>query len=50
MIESSLEELSLLDAAEGIRRRAFSSVEYAQSLLAHMDRIEPRVQAFVTGT
>jgi aspartyl-tRNA(Asn)/glutamyl-tRNA(Gln) amidotransferase subunit A len=44
----NLEDLSLVEAAEGIRRRAFSSVEYAQALLAHMDRIEPRVQAFVT--
>jgi aspartyl-tRNA(Asn)/glutamyl-tRNA(Gln) amidotransferase subunit A len=45
---SNLEDLSLTDAAEGIRRRKFSSVEYARALLAHMDRIEPRVQAFVT--
>src|SRR5512144_3058912 len=45
---SNLEDLSLLDAAEGIRRRAFSAEEYAKALLAHMDRVEPRVQAFVT--
>jgi aspartyl-tRNA(Asn)/glutamyl-tRNA(Gln) amidotransferase subunit A len=45
---ANLEDLSLTDAAEGIRRRNFSSVEYTQALLSHMDRIEPRVQAFVT--
>jgi aspartyl-tRNA(Asn)/glutamyl-tRNA(Gln) amidotransferase subunit A len=44
----NLEDLSLVEAADGIRRRAFSSVEYAQTLLSHMDRIEPRVLAFVT--
>jgi aspartyl-tRNA(Asn)/glutamyl-tRNA(Gln) amidotransferase subunit A len=37
-----------VDAAAGIRNGTFSSTQYAQSLLAHMDRIEPRVQAFVT--
>jgi len=44
----NLEELSLVDATAGIRRRAFSSLEYTRALLAHMDRVEPRVQAFVT--
>ena len=37
-----------MDAASGIRHGTFSSVEYTQALLAHIDRIEPRIQAFVT--
>jgi len=45
---SNLEQISLVDAAAGIRNGAFSSLEYTQSLLAHIDRFEPRVEAFVT--
>jgi len=44
----SLEDLSLVDASNLIRSRKMSSEEYTLALLAHMDRIEPRVQAFVT--
>jgi aspartyl-tRNA(Asn)/glutamyl-tRNA(Gln) amidotransferase subunit A len=45
---SNLEDLSLLEAAALIRNRQMSSEEYTRALLAHMDRVEPRVQAFVT--
>jgi aspartyl-tRNA(Asn)/glutamyl-tRNA(Gln) amidotransferase subunit A len=48
MNKSNLEELSLVGAASLIRSGQMSSEEYAHALLAHMDRIEPRVQAFVT--
>ncbi len=45
---SNLEDLSLLGAASLIRSGQMSSEEYAQALLARIDRVEPRVQAFVT--
>jgi len=45
---SNLEELSLVESASLMRTRKLSSEEYARALLSHMDRIEPRVQAFVT--
>jgi aspartyl-tRNA(Asn)/glutamyl-tRNA(Gln) amidotransferase subunit A len=45
---SNLEELSLAEAAALIRSRQMSSEEYTRALLAHIDRVEPRVQAFVT--
>jgi aspartyl-tRNA(Asn)/glutamyl-tRNA(Gln) amidotransferase subunit A len=44
----NLEDLSLVDAASLIRSRQLTSEEYTLALLSHMDRIEPRVQAFVT--
>jgi aspartyl-tRNA(Asn)/glutamyl-tRNA(Gln) amidotransferase subunit A len=45
---SNLEELSLVESASLIKTGEVSSEEYARALLTHMDRIEPRVQAFVT--
>lgn len=42
------EELSLVEAASAIRGGSLSPVEYAQALLARIDRIESRVQAWVT--
>jgi len=48
MNKSNLEELSLVDAAAGIRNGTFSSEEYTRALLARIDHVEPRVQAFVT--
>jgi len=48
MNTSNLEDLSLVDAAAAIRLGNISSVEYANALLARIDRVEPRVQAFVT--
>jgi len=45
---SNLEDLSLVDAAAGIRNGTFTSEEYTRALLARIDRVEPRVQAFVT--
>jgi aspartyl-tRNA(Asn)/glutamyl-tRNA(Gln) amidotransferase subunit A len=45
---SNLEELSLVESASLIKTGKVSSEEYARALLTHMDRIEPRVQAFVT--
>ena len=45
---SNLEDLSLVDAASAIRSKQMSSEEYTGALLAHIDRMEPRVQAFVT--
>jgi aspartyl-tRNA(Asn)/glutamyl-tRNA(Gln) amidotransferase subunit A len=45
---SNLEELSLAEAAALIHSRQMSSEEYTRALLAHIDRVEPRVQAFVT--
>ena len=45
---SNLEDLSLVDAASLIRSGQMSSEEYSRALLARIDRVEPRVQAFVT--
>jgi aspartyl-tRNA(Asn)/glutamyl-tRNA(Gln) amidotransferase subunit A len=42
------ESLSLADAASLIRSRTLSPVEYAEALFGVMDRIESRVQAWVT--
>src|SRR5262245_5683756 len=42
------EDLSLAEAASLIRAGTLSPVEYAESLFRVMDRIEPRVQAWVT--
>ena len=44
----SPEELSLSDAAAAIRSGALSPVEYVEALFRVMDRIESRVQAWVT--
>jgi len=48
MTNLNLEDLSLVDAASRIRSGQMSSEEYTRALLARVDRIEPRVQAFVT--
>ena len=42
------EDLSLADAASAIRAGKLSPVEYVQALFGVMDRIESRVQAWVT--
>jgi aspartyl-tRNA(Asn)/glutamyl-tRNA(Gln) amidotransferase subunit A len=44
----NLEDLSLTEAASSIREGTLSPVEYAESLFAVMDRIEPSVQAWVS--
>jgi aspartyl-tRNA(Asn)/glutamyl-tRNA(Gln) amidotransferase subunit A len=48
MNKTNLEDLSLVDATSLIRSGQMSSEEYTRALLTHMDRVEPRVQAFVT--
>src|SRR5436309_2460322 len=45
---TSLENLSLVDAAASIRNGSLSPVAYAEALLARMDAVEPRVRAWVT--
>jgi len=42
------EELLISDAAAAIRSGTLSPVDYARGLLSRMDRVEPRVQAWVT--
>src|SRR4051812_44013978 len=44
----NLEDLSLIDAAAGIRSGDFSPVEYVRGLLGRIDEIDPRLQAWVT--
>src|SRR5262249_1101793 len=44
----SLEDLSLADAAAGIRSGELSPVDYVSHLLDRIDAIEPRLQAWVT--
>src|SRR6476646_3925389 len=44
----NLEDLSLIDAAAGIRSGDFSPVEYVRRLLARIDEMEPRLEAWVT--
>jgi aspartyl-tRNA(Asn)/glutamyl-tRNA(Gln) amidotransferase subunit A len=44
----SPEDLSLSAAAAAIRAGTLSPVEYAQALLARIDSVEPRLQAWVT--
>ena len=47
---SELEFLSLAAAAELIRAKKLSPVDYAKALLAHIERHEPTYHAFVTLT
>src|SRR6476660_1044519 len=42
------EDLSLTDAASAIRTGALSPVEYVEALFRVMDRIESRIEAWVT--
>jgi len=44
----NLEDVSLSDAAAAIRARTLSPVEYAEALFRVMDRIESRLEAWVT--
>ena len=44
----NLEDLTLTEAASQIRDGKLSPVEYAHALFARMDKVEPRVQAWVT--
>src|SRR5262249_38100321 len=44
----NLEDVSLCDAAAAIRARAVSPVEYAEALFRVVDRIESRLEAWVT--
>jgi len=44
----SPEDLSLVDAAAAIREGALSPVEYVQALLARIDQLDGRLQAWVT--
>ncbi len=41
-------ELSVVDAAARIQRGTLSPVRYTEALLARMDQVESRVQAWVT--
>ena len=44
----NLEALSLVEAANSIRNGSLSPLDYAQGLLARVDAVEPRVQAWTT--
>lgn len=46
MSPSELIELTTRDAAERIARRELSPVEYLDALLAHIERLEPAIQAW----
>jgi aspartyl-tRNA(Asn)/glutamyl-tRNA(Gln) amidotransferase subunit A len=43
-------ELSLLEAASALRTGEISSRELTEACLSHIERVEPRVQAFITLT
>jgi aspartyl-tRNA(Asn)/glutamyl-tRNA(Gln) amidotransferase subunit A len=45
---ADLHDLTAVEAAEQIRRRAVSPVELAHALLARIDRLEPELQTWVT--
>jgi len=47
-MNSNPKDLTLTEAAEAIRNRSLSPVEYAQALFKRMDQVEPQVQAWVT--
>jgi aspartyl-tRNA(Asn)/glutamyl-tRNA(Gln) amidotransferase subunit A len=44
----NLKELSVVEAADYIRSGTLSPVDYVQALLARVDEVEPRVQAWTT--
>jgi len=48
ILTMSLEALTLIEAASSIRSGTLSPLEYVQALLARVDAIEPRVQAWTT--
>jgi aspartyl-tRNA(Asn)/glutamyl-tRNA(Gln) amidotransferase subunit A len=43
-----LTELTASEAAQQVRQRELSPVTLVESLLQHIDRLEPRLQAWVT--
>ena len=43
-----LAELSLVDAADGIRRGDFSSIELTEACLARIERAQPRLNCFIS--
>ena len=45
---SELAELTLVDAAEGLRRRTFSSLELTDACLARIERAQPRLNCFIS--
>jgi aspartyl-tRNA(Asn)/glutamyl-tRNA(Gln) amidotransferase subunit A len=45
---SDLTELTLVDAADGLRRRAFSSLELTDACLARIDRAQPQLNCFIS--
>ena len=45
---SDLTELTLVDAAEGLRRREFSSRELTDACLARIERAQPRLNCFIS--
>ena len=47
-LPSDLHWLSASEAATAIARRQISPVELTQALLARIDRLEPRLNAFIT--
>ena len=47
---SDLWELTAHEAQNGLRARAFSAVELTESVLARVDSVEPRVNAYITRT
>ncbi|MXY88766.1 MAG: Asp-tRNA(Asn)/Glu-tRNA(Gln) amidotransferase subunit GatA, partial [Dehalococcoidia bacterium] len=47
---SELWELTAHEAQDGLRARAFSAVELTESVLARVDAVEDRVNAYVTRT
>src|SRR5512134_2556624 len=48
MSDARLATLSLAEATREIRRRALSPVELAEAVIARMDALEPRLNAFTT--
>src|SRR5690348_4163183 len=45
-----LTSLTIAEAAEGIERRRFSSTELTEAYLARMERLNPKINAYVTVT
>jgi aspartyl-tRNA(Asn)/glutamyl-tRNA(Gln) amidotransferase subunit A len=45
-----LQELSLSELSEQLRRRAISAVELTESVLAQIERLEPHLRAYITLT
>ncbi len=49
-VANELVYLTLREAADGLRRRAFSAVELTEAVLARTEAVEPRVHAYITLT